>query len=126
MTSLLGSDLGASNGGVSSPIKDEFVEFFDFSSYAAHEEDDTGSKANTPELISSSSTNPSPESGSEADPAHHATMQSEIKMEEFSDPLRLGTLKEIDGGESAYYQSNEWRWDTAMNTQEQPWAIFNS
>ncbi|KAF9256357.1 hypothetical protein L218DRAFT_911412 [Marasmius fiardii PR-910] len=127
MSSLLGGDIGASSG-VTSPTKDEFVEFFDFSSYAAHEEDDAGSKANTPELISSSSTNPSPESaaGSETDPAHHNTMQSDIKVEEFSDPLRLGTLKEIDGGESAYYQPNEWKWDGAMNTLDQPWAIFNS
>lgn len=106
------------------PIQDEFFEFIDFSSFATVEDDDDGSKAPTPDL-SSSSTNPSPGSGSEADAAHHALLSStEVKTEDRPDPLRLGTWKEIDGGESAYYQSSDWKWDSPMATQE--WAIFPS
>lgn len=106
------------------PIQDEFFEFIDFSSFGTLEDDDDGSKAPTPDL-SSSSTNPSPESGSEADAAHHALLSStEFKTEDRPDPLRLGTWKEIDGGESAYYQSSDWKWDSPMPTQE--WAIFPS
>jgi hypothetical protein len=107
------------------PPIDEFVEFFDFSSFGTMDDDDDGSKAPTPDLLSSSSTNPSPESGSEADAAHHALLAStDIKTEDTPDPLRLGTWKEIDGGESAYYQSSDWKWDSPMPTQE--WAIFTS
>ncbi|KAF5382094.1 hypothetical protein D9615_004211 [Tricholomella constricta] len=110
------------------PPADEFVEFFDFSSFGTLDEDnDDDSKAPTPELVSSSSTNPSPESGSEADAAHHALLSStEPKTEELPDLLRLGPWKEIDGGESAYYQSGDWKWDSPMPAQEQPWAIFTS
>lgn len=110
------------------PPADEFVEFFDFSSFGTlDDDDDNGSKAPTPELLSSSSTNPSPESGSEADAAHHALLSStETKTEELPDLLRLGPWKEVDGGESAYYQSGDWKWDSPMPTLEQPWAIFTS
>ncbi len=110
------------------PSVDEF-EFFDFSSFeteAVADEDETGSKAATPDLVSSSSTNPSPESGSEADGTHHALTFSDLKTEEPADPLRLSTMKEVDGGESAYYQSTEWKWDGPMSTLDQPWAIFQS
>ncbi|KAF9466460.1 hypothetical protein BDZ94DRAFT_1233709 [Collybia nuda] len=106
------------------PIQDEVFEFIDFSSFGNVEDDDDGSKAPTPDLLSSSSTNPSPESGSEADAAHHALLSSIDKTDDGPDPLRLGPWKEIDGGESAYYQSNEWKWDSPMSTQE--WAIFPS
>jgi hypothetical protein len=109
----------------SQPPVDEFVEFFDFSSFGTLDDDDGGSKAPTPDLVSSSSTNPSPESGSESDAAHHL-LTSDIKTEEFTDPLRLGTLKEVDGGESAYYHPSEWKWDSPMPMLEQPWAIFTS
>ncbi|ESK82159.1 hypothetical protein Moror_14483 [Moniliophthora roreri MCA 2997] len=123
MSAILGSDI---NGRSTPPsVKDEFVEYFDFSSFSAAE-DDNGSKADTPDLVSSSSTNPSPESVHDADPALHATLLNDAKLEELSDPLRLGTLKEIDGGESAYYQSHEWKWDAPMTTLDQPWAIFNT
>ncbi|KAF8072116.1 hypothetical protein FPV67DRAFT_1411823 [Lyophyllum atratum] len=110
------------------PPADEFVEFFDFSSFGTIDDDNgDDSKAPTPELVPSSSTNPSPESGSEADAAHHALLSStEPKTEELPDLLRLGPWKEIDGGESAYYQSGDWKWDSPMPTQEQPWAIFGS
>lgn len=96
------------------PAGDEFVEYFDFSSFG--NEDDSSSKVATPDLVSSSSTNPSPESDASSD----------IKTEEISDLLRLGTWKEIDGGESAFYQSGDWKWDSPMPTLEQPWAIFTS
>ncbi|KAH7873353.1 hypothetical protein F5879DRAFT_950856 [Lentinula edodes] len=101
----------------------DLTEFFDFSLFPNEDEDE--SKVGTPDLVSSSSTNPSPESQADADPAHHATALLDVKQEEY-DPLRLGTLKEIDGGESAYYQSTDWKWDGHMATLEQPWAIFNS
>lgn len=110
------------------PPADEFVEFFDFSSFAALGDEDNGSKAPTPDLVSSSSTNPSPESGSEADPAHHSqsSSTSSIKTEDYPDLLRLGPWKEIDGGESAYYQAGDFKWDSPIPTLEQPWAIFTS
>lgn len=108
------------------PLADAFDEFFDFS-LGGLDEDDVGSKAPTPDLLSSSSTNPSPESASEADAAHGSTSStSDIKREDFQDLLRLGTLKEIDGGESAYYQPSDWKWDGPMTSSEQPWAIFSS
>ncbi|PBL03883.1 hypothetical protein ARMGADRAFT_1004572 [Armillaria gallica] len=130
-TSISSLGEGSSTGGraptPSIPGADEFVEFFDFSLFETEAiDDDEGSKAPTPDLVSSSSTNPSPESGSEADLAHHALTFSDFKTEEPSDPLRLGTFKEVDGGESAYYQSTEWKWDGPMTTLEQPWAIFTS
>ncbi|KAF8996578.1 hypothetical protein BDZ89DRAFT_1257565 [Hymenopellis radicata] len=68
------------------------------------------SRAATPDLVSSSSTNSSPESGSEVDTPHAHTF-SDLKTEEPADPLRLSTTKEVDGGESAYYQSTAWKWD---------------
>ncbi|KAK0470025.1 uncharacterized protein EV420DRAFT_1257420 [Desarmillaria tabescens] len=121
-----GSSTGGHEPTPSIPSADEFVEFFDFSLFETEANDDEGSKAPTPDLVSSSSTNPSPESGSEADPAHHALTFSDFKTDEPSDPLRLGTFKEVDGGESAYYQSTEWKWDGPMTTLDQPWAIFTS
>ncbi|KAJ7575874.1 hypothetical protein C8J56DRAFT_1171771 [Mycena floridula] len=51
---------------------------------------------------------------------------SKAKVEEFSDPLQLGVLREIDGGEAAYYHSNEWKYDTPMSVLEQPWAMSTS
>ncbi|KAG6873246.1 hypothetical protein C0995_001266 [Termitomyces sp. Mi166 len=116
----------SSQASTSKPHPDEFVEFFDFSSFtAADEENDTDSKAPTPEL---SSTGPSPDSGSEADAAQHVLLSMEpVKTEELPDLLRLGPWKEIDGGESAYYHTADgWKWDSPMPTLEQPWAIFNS
>ncbi|KAJ7773049.1 hypothetical protein B0H16DRAFT_1363068 [Mycena metata] len=118
------SSLGVGDGSApqdsAPPVVDEF-EFFDFSSFG--EEDDTGSKAETPDLVSS--TNPSPESGSEVDAAHALT-STDVKSEDFSNDLRLGVWKEVDGGESAYFQAGQWKWDTPMQSLDQPWAIFNS
>jgi hypothetical protein len=129
-SSLMSLGLGDAGPRDSSPPRkpsaDEFVEFFDFSSFSTLEDDDAGSKAPTPDLVSSSSANPSP--GSEADATGHTSL-TDIKSEdtsEVSDPLRLGPWKEIDGGESAYYQSDNWKWDGPMSTLDQPWAIFNT
>ncbi|KAJ7052513.1 hypothetical protein C8F01DRAFT_1375908 [Mycena amicta] len=105
---------------------DEFVEFFDFSSFGTSEEDDA---APTPDLFSSSSTNPStnpsPESNAEMDATHQApALLSDGKSDEF-DHLRLGVWREVDGGESAYFNSGQWKWDGSMQHTEQAWA-FNS
>jgi len=129
------SSLGMGDGNITQPqdgappVVDEFVEFFDFSSFGTMDEDDAGSKAETPDLISSSSTNPSPESNAEVDATHQApAVSSDIKSEDFTDHLRLGAWKEVDGGESAYFNSGQWKWDGSMQSmdQQQPWAIFNS
>ena len=105
------------------PLADAFDEFIDFSYVTAEDED-----SKTPDLISSSSTNPSPESNHEAEAGHHLLTSSsstlDIKAED-SDLVRLGTWKEIDGGESAYYQTTEWKYDSPMTSLDQPWAIFN-
>ena len=111
------------------PPVDAFDEFFDFS-FGTVEDEDSNSKAPTPDLISSSSTNPSPESNHEAEAGHHlltstSSSTMDARTEETSDHLRLGAWKEIDGGEAAYYQTTEWKWDSPMPT-DQPWAIFNS
>jgi len=111
------------------PPMDSFDEFFDFSFGT---DDENNSKAPTPDLVSSSSTNPSPESNHEVDAANHGLSSSsssalEIKTEEQPDHLRLGTWKEIDHGEATYYNSTtEWKWDSPMPSHDQPWAIFNS
>jgi hypothetical protein len=115
------------------PPVDEFIEFFDFSSYGNPE--DENPTATTPDLVSSSSTNPSPESNSsDADALHHHnssgvdnTIIADSKLEDpfdSSDALRMGPFREIDGGESAYYQTTGWKWNSSMSTLEQPWAIF--
>lgn len=113
------------------PAADEFQDFLDFTSCAAADED--GSKPATPDLISSSSTNPSPESASDpADAAAHAAASTSdnarlanFKIEDSYDagPLGLGAWKEIDGGESSYYQSDKWNWEGPMPVLDQPWAF---
>ena len=37
----------------------------------------------------------------------------------------LGLWKELDGGESASYQSNDWKWDGVMTSLDLPWSICN-
>jgi len=106
----------------------ELDEFFDFSFGTVEDED---SKAPTPDLVSSSSTNPSPESNHELEAPHHTLSSSssstiDVKTEESSNPPRLGIWKDVDGGEAAYYQPNEWKWDSPMGSFEPAWAIFNS
>lgn len=110
---------------------DPFAEYFDLSSF----DDVSVSKAPTPDLVQTSSTNPSPESGSEVDAAGHLTAMHHIGNaasphiaalgldDSEEDPLRLGIWKEIDGGEAAFYQASGWKWDAPMPTSEHPWAI---
>jgi hypothetical protein len=107
-------------------LGDPFDEFFDFSFGTVEDED-----SKTPDLVSSSSTNPSPESNHDAESGHHllssaSSSTTDIKTEDSSDPLRLGTWKEIDGGEAAYFQTTEFKYDSPMTSYDQPWAIFNS
>ncbi|TFY56472.1 hypothetical protein EVG20_g8912 [Dentipellis fragilis] len=137
-SSLQPSSLDASTSAPLSPpsgpmsATDPLVEFFDFSSYGM-DDDLAGSKAPTPDLVPASSTNPSPGSGSEADPAGHGSGASgssphiaDAKVDELgdSDPLRMGIWKEIDGGQSAYYSGTDWKWDQPMQPME--WAISTS
>lgn len=113
------------------PAADEFQDFLDFTSCAAEDPLDP-SKPATPDLISSSSTNPSPESATDAadaaglsaasDNARLANLKSDSDLYD-PDPLRLGVWREIDGGESAYYQSDKWNWEGPMQALEQPWAF---
>ncbi|KZP27348.1 hypothetical protein FIBSPDRAFT_928183 [Athelia psychrophila] len=128
------SDLGASGSGIAPNMSasdttttnaDEFQDYFDFTGCAP---DEDSSKPATPELVSSSSTNPSPESAS--DPADAATAAGDnrlanLKVEHSyeNDSLRLGAWKEIDGGESAYYHSDRWNWEAPMQVLDQPWAF---
>jgi hypothetical protein len=105
-------DASTSNSGLPASGSGDLTEFFDFSLFPNEEEDES----KTPDLISSSSTNPSPESQADV---------LDVKQEEY-DPVRLGPLKGIDGGESAYFQSTNWRWDGQMAAMDPPWAIFNT
>jgi hypothetical protein len=108
-------------GGVAA--KDEFGDYFDFSSFA---EDDSGSKAPTPDLVVTSTTNPSPESASDPGGTPFTTDIASGDDSTAGDMRRLGIWKEIDGGEGAFYQQDNWKWDTPMPTLDQPWAIFQS
>ncbi|KAH0833131.1 hypothetical protein J3R83DRAFT_12128 [Lanmaoa asiatica] len=111
------------------PANDAFLEFIDFSSFTTLEDEENDSKAPTPDLVPSSEPNLSPESGSEGDLLGGTGSPDKTKIEELgdrSDPLRLGSLREIDGGESAYYQADNWKWEGSMHTLDQPWAIFTS
>ncbi|TFK70305.1 hypothetical protein BDN72DRAFT_839158 [Pluteus cervinus] len=122
------SDPNLGDGGFGIP-GDEVFEFFDFSSCAPHEEDETASKAATPDLVSSSSTNPSPGSGSEAEGSQHPSTSSSFSsssMIKNEDLLRLGPWKELDGGESIYYQQAEFKWDGPMLVQDQAWPMFTA
>ena len=113
------------------PAADEFQDFLDFTSCAAEDPLDR-SKPATPDLISSSSTNPSPESASDSADAAGLSAASDsarlANLKSDSDPydldsLHLSVWREIDGGESAYYQSDKWTWEGPMPALEQPWAF---
>lgn len=114
----------------SSGVDALFNEFLDFTSFPQEDE-----KFDTPDLIPSSSTNPSPESNAEPD-NHTLAMTggevgkaSDIKSEltaDYSDPLRMGIWGELDGGESSYYTSDSlWKWDGSTSS-ENSWAISSS
>lgn len=98
--------------------KDDFADFFDWTSWGAD-----GSKPSTPELVQSTSTNPSPASTTgDSSQTHDPQAVSEVTLDPY-DPLRLGPLKEIDGGEAAYHSSGQWLWEGSMPVLDQPWAI---
>ncbi|OCH90344.1 hypothetical protein OBBRIDRAFT_793436 [Obba rivulosa] len=139
LSSLTGpgpSDFSSMFGGPSSPPPSlpglDGSEYFDFSSFTGIE-DDAGSKAVTPDLVQTSSTNPSPSSQSEADPGHAPSTAADTakimdpKVEEGGqglDFLRGSLFDQIDGGESAYYNASDgWKWDTPMAPLDQAWAI---
>lgn len=108
----------------------EFHEFIDFSSFTTLE-DEEESKAPTPDLVPSS-TNPSPQSNPDADQSHQgASSHDKTKVEEPRDSnhldlLHIGAFKEIDGGESAYYQPSDWKWEGPMTTLDPAWAIYQT
>jgi hypothetical protein len=126
-------DFGAS--GSKSPKADDFIKYFDFSSFDPTDDD----KPDTPDLVPSSSTKPSPESNA-AEPDGHALSNSvpsssdsktssDLKgsLEVSFDPLRMGPLGEIDGGEAVYYSTMlDWKWDVPMQSQGDPWAILQT
>jgi hypothetical protein len=108
------------------PPSDEFGQFVDFSSCGNQDEEDVP----TPELVPSSSTNPSPSSVSDADATNNGSVSDTVKIADsrkeqdlLSTSLGLGPFGEIDGGESAYYQSHPWKWDGPMPVLDQPWAF---
>lgn len=115
------------------PPNDAFLEFHEFIDYSRFTtlEDEEESKAPTPDLVPSSSTNPSPQSNPDADQSQGASSPDKTKIEEpresnHLDLLHMGAFKEIDGGESAYYQSSDWKWEGPMTTLDQPWAIYQT
>ncbi|KAG6336362.1 hypothetical protein ID866_2719 [Astraeus odoratus] len=108
------------------PANDALLEFFDFSSFTTLEDEESNSKAPTPDLVPSSEANPSPESGSDADLMGGSPDKTKNEESTDLDILRLGPLKGIDGGESTYYQSAEWKWDGPMLTPDQPWPMFTA
>lgn len=108
-------------------VKDDLEQYFDFARLGGEEDD-----SKTPELVSSSSTtNTSPGSNSGHDSntetvGTSAVLSSnEVKTEELMDLTYLGLWKELDGGESASYQSNDWKWDGVMTSLDLPWSICN-
>jgi len=133
------ASFGLLDMGVSSPTSNNMtlgdgLEFFDFSSYSRAFDDDIGSKAATPDLLQTTSANPSPGSGSETEATHAFGVPDTVTIVEPKtednvdgiDPLRLGIWKEIDGGEGAYHQPGDgWKWDGPMSTPDQPWAIVS-
>ena len=140
LSSLAGSNfMDAINIGGSSPKQSattvDPADFFDFTSYGLPEEE-TGSKAATPDLLpASSSVGPSPGSASETEahpPASTAADTAKIAdpkadPSEGVDAIPQELWRAIDGGESAFYNaSDNWKWDQPMPAMEQPWAFYPS
>jgi len=99
--------------------------FGDFIDYTAFED------TPTPDLVAGSSTNPSPESAPDQDHPHtgRAGPSPQIpnaKTEVAYDLLRPTVLQEIAGGDQMFHQAQGWRWDGAMETPDQAWAISTS
>ncbi|KXN85860.1 hypothetical protein AN958_10758 [Leucoagaricus sp. SymC.cos] len=105
-------------------MEKDLEKYFDFSSLGGEDDD-----SKTPELVSSSSTtntSPGSNSGNETTEGGGGMTTNELKNEDTMDLTYLGMWKEVDGGESASYQNNEWKWDSTMPSLEHPWAIFTS
>lgn len=116
-----------------STIDSNFDAFFDFSSFGAGDEDVSVSKAPTPDLVASSSANPSPESGADEPANQHAGVSTstpkiaDASVDDYlSGPLRLGIFGEVDGGESSFYSSDSWKWEGLMPTADPAWAISDT
>lgn len=133
-TSAFASSIGGPLSELSPPAapNDAFLEFHEFIDYSRFTtlEDEEDSKAPTPDLVPSS-TNPSPQSNPDADQSQGASSPGKTKIEEpresnHLDILHMGAFKEIDGGESAYYQASDWKWDSVMPALDQPWAIYQT
>jgi hypothetical protein len=131
-------DFGAlGNFGPSSPAMSNLalgdgLEFFDFTRYSSAFDDDTGSKAVTPDLFQPTSAKPSPGSDSEREQMQVQTLSNVpdtatiVQPRSEDDPLRLGIWGEIDGGIGSYHQPGDgWKWDEPMPTSEHPWAIVS-
>lgn len=134
-TSAFASSIGGPLSELSPPAapNDAFLEFHEFIDYSRFTtlEDEEDSKAPTPDLVTSSSTNPSPQSNPDADHSQVSSSPGKTKIEEpresnHHDLLHMGAFKEIDGGESAYYQPSDWKWESPMTTLDQPWAIYQT
>lgn len=107
---------------------DTFEEYIDFS-FGTLDDEETNSVAPTPDMVSSSSTNPSPESNHDPDTTTNQytslTTLADAKDDQ-QDPLALSVWKDIDGGETSYYQSIGWKWDSMMPSLEPSWPIMNN
>jgi hypothetical protein len=105
---------------------DDFSAFIDLSSFGAAEE--TSTIPEVPELVPSSSANPSPESDVVANTPKMGNMVKSEPLDNSlhmkGDALRLGAWAEISP-QAAYYQSDEgWNWSEPMPPAE--WAILQS
>ncbi|KAL5525890.1 hypothetical protein ACEPAG_7228 [Sanghuangporus baumii] len=125
------SSVGLPNDGISSPkVADGNDSFFSFFDFTVFQQDSEG--ADTPELVPTSFTNPSPESRVGLETEHppvpvtsgsvgHISFivdssESEPTTDLFNigaGSLRLGIWDEFNGGESSYFNSCDmWKWDS--------------
>lgn len=126
-------DVGTADPSANNSSLGDGLEFFDFNSYSSAFDDDTGSKAVTPDLLQTTSTNPSPRSGSETDHVQASNVPDTATIVEpkahdgavMIDPLRLGIWKEIDGAGSYHSHGDDWKWDGHMPSSDMSWAIVS-
>ena len=98
--------------------------FVDYINYSAFDDP-------TPELVAGSSANPSPESASDQDHPHTgragpSPQISNAKPDDTYELLRPVMWKDISGGDTMMHQAQGWKWEGAMVTPDQPWAISTS
>jgi hypothetical protein len=100
-----------------------FEEFIDYSAL-----DD----APTPDLIASSSVNPSPESVSDQDHLQSGRACSpqmfNVEAGDAYELLRPTVLKDIAGGDTMFHQAQGWKWEGELETEDsdQEWTISTS